>query len=50
MLRHDILTDEAFMVIIFTRQYSDDRRYRSGKDLSQGSRKELKKGETRSNT
>ncbi|MBQ3957162.1 MAG: hypothetical protein II680_14835 [Clostridia bacterium] len=50
MLRHDILTDASFMTAIFTRQYSDDRRYRSGKDLSQGSRKELKKGETRPNT
>ena len=50
MQRHDVLTDVSFMTAIFTRQYSDGRRYRSGKDLSQGSRKELKKGETRPNT
>ena len=33
MLWYDILMDAAFMVDVFTRQYSDDRQYRWGKDL-----------------
>ena len=44
MLWYDILMDAAFMVDVFTRQYSDDRQYRWGKDLFLRSWKELTAG------
>lgn len=44
MLWYDILMNAAFMVDVFTRQYSDDRQYRWGKDLFLRSWKELTAG------